>query len=184
MNLIAEIIKSTNINFRNTQLGDTPQRVKEIEGNECEENAYSNPFYRYLFEVGEMEEVIVYYNFDADITAVKEITVYFIHYPDHYWKKAGNTDLNEFYDGINNKSLPDYCNEIFEQTMKEVLTFFQELIPNAPVVSLSDAAFNEPYHNFSSYQWKLDNDHWLSVARYVDDADERNIKNTMKIHYR
>jgi hypothetical protein len=184
MSLFSEIIKTRSIHFRNVQPGDTSARVKEVEGNECEEKLNSNPCYRYFFEVGEMEEVVVYYNFDTAVQFVTEITVFFIHYPDHYWRKAGNTDLGEFENAVNKGSLPGYCNEVFEQTYNEVMQFFRELISSAPSVSLKDGAFNKPHQQFNSNLWELENDRWLSVMRYVDDTDFQNVRNTMKIYFR
>ena len=58
--------------------------VLEKEGTPKEMNEYSNPFYHYFFEIGEMEELNIYYNYEISDKLVKQLNLHFIHYPDHY----------------------------------------------------------------------------------------------------
>ena len=94
--LFQEIIKTDTLFFRSIKIGDSIDLVEEIEGPPNEIKEYSNPFYRYFFEIGEMEELLVYYGYRLEEKKVEEVSVYLTHYPDYYWKKAGGIDEIEF----------------------------------------------------------------------------------------
>jgi len=180
--LINEIIKEPGIYFRGIALGDLISKAEKKEGHYAEKKLYSNPFIRYDFEIGEMEEMFLYYNFLESDELVNEITLHFIHYPDYYWKKEGNS-MNDFHQLVFEKhQIPS--SQVFEDTLKDVIIHFTEAFKKEPSIITTDSVFKEAYHNYRCYRWEIENDVRLSVMTYCDDSDTSTMKNTMKISLR
>lgn len=175
--LINDIITANSIHFRNIKIGDTIELVEQIEGAPTEIKEYSNPFYRYYFEIGEMEEITLYYNIKEKL--VDEISLHFIHYPDHYWKKEGNSDPAEFWNLLNNNQLKPYST-VFTNTVENILDFFTNTLHQKPTLSSElSGAFDLPHQNYKLYKWTIDELYYLSIQTYIDDSIDNNVKNTM-----
>ncbi len=181
--LINDIIKEPGINFRGIALGDPISKVETKEGPYAEKKLYSNPFLRYDAEIGEMEEIRLYYNFEEADELVKEITLHFIHYPDFYWTKEGNTDINAFWMLFEKNEIQSYS-QLFTNTVSDVVRHFTDAFNKEPIVVKDDSVFNQDYHNYICYIWDIENELRLSVMTYADDSDTQSIKNTMKIWLR
>lgn len=178
LSLIQDIVKTNTIDFRGVPIGSPMDLVLEKEGTPAEINEYANPFYRYFLEIGEMEELTVYYNYELEKKQVKHIALHLIHYPDHYWKEAGNSDPSEFWDLLNKNQLQPFS-EVFYETVQDLISFFTTLFNQEPVFSTKDAVpFDEPHNAFKSYTW-TDDTHHLNLRTYVDDKIDNNVKNTM-----
>jgi hypothetical protein len=177
--LFSELIKTDNIHFRNVKIGDPIELIEQIEGIPTEIKEYSNPFYRYSFEIGEMEEISLYYNYDKEERLVNQITLHFIHYPDHYWKKAGHNDPMEFWNLLNNSQLQPYST-IFTNTVNDLVAFFTRTLNQEPVISSKiDGAFDSPHQNYKALYWNVQEQYILSIQTYVDDSIDDNVKNTL-----
>lgn len=181
--LINDIIKEPGINFRGIALGDPISDVEKKEGPYAEKKLYSNPFLRYEAEIGEMEEIHLYYNFEEADELVKEITLHLTHYPDFYWAKEGHTDMTEFWARFEKSELQPYSS-VFNDTVNDVVRHFTDVFKKEPVIKTKDSVFKEPYHQFKCFAWDIENEARLSVMTYADDSDYRTIKNTMKIWFR
>lgn len=178
--LIHDLINTGTIHFRNIKVGDSLELVEQIEGAPTEIQEYSNPFYRYFFEIGEMEEITVYYNYNLEDRLVHTISLYLFHYPDHYWKKAGNTDPIEFWNLLNNNQLQPYST-VFSDTLKDVIAFFTKTLNEEPTSSSEkNGVFDEPYQNYKVFRWNVD-EYNLSIQTYIDDSVYEQVKNTMII---
>lgn len=182
--LLKEIIKTDSIHFRNVKIGDTMELVEQIEGPPTEIKEYSNPFYRYFFEIGEMEEINLYYNYNMVEKLVDEINLYFIHYPDHYWKKEGNTDPIEFWSLLNNNQLQPYST-VFTNTVKNIVALFTNTLNQEPTISSeTNGVFDLPHQNYKVYKWIINEQYYLSIQTYIDDSIDNNVKNTMILRMR
>lgn len=181
--LINDIIKAPGINFRGIALGEPISEVEKKEGPYTEKKLYSNPFLKYFFEIGEMEEISIYYNFEEKDEQVKWITLHFIHYPDHYWTKEGNTDITDFWMLFEKNEIQAYSH-VFTDTVSDVVKHFTDVFKKEPVIDKKDPIFKEACHNYNSYNWEVENDLRLSVTTYADDSDGRAVKNTMQISLR
>lgn len=180
--LINDIIKAPGINFRGIALGDPISDVEKKEGGYTEKKLYSNPFLKYFFEVGEMEEISIYYNFEEADEKVKWITLHFIHYPDYYWKKEGHS-MDDFHSLVFEKhQIP--ASQLFTDTLNDVVGHFTKAFKKKPSIITKDSVFREAYHNYRCYKWDIENDLRLSVMVYCDDNDPQTMKNTMKIWLR
>ncbi|MGL4596327.1 MAG: hypothetical protein ACRCYO_02290 [Bacteroidia bacterium] len=181
--LFNELIKTNSINFRNIKIGDAMSIVEQIEGQPEEIKEYSNPFYRYYFEIGEMEEITVYYNYEKDEKCVKEISLYLIHYPDHYWKKEGHSDTLEFWNLLHQNQLQPFST-VFTNTVTEVIAFFTKTLNQEPTQSSEySVPFDAPHQNYKQYRW-MHNEQYLFIQTYIDDSIDDNVKNTMILSLR
>lgn len=177
--LIQELIKTNTVYFRDIQIGDSMEHVEQIEGTPSDINEYTNPFYRYFFEIGEMEEMTLYYNYTKEEKLVKEIKLFFIHYPDHYWKKAGHDDPIEFWNLLNNNQLQPYST-VFTNTVNDVVAFFTNTLNQEPIISSeTNGVFDAPHQNYKVLRWTIDEQYYLSIQTYVDDSIDNNVKNTL-----
>ncbi len=181
--LINDIIKEPGINFRGIALGDSVTTVEDKEGPYTEKKLYSNPFIHYYIEIGEMEELSLYYNFLEADELVREITLSLVHFPDHYWTKEGHTDMTEFWARFEKGELQAYST-VFNDTVNDMVRHFTNVFKKEPVIKTEDSVFKESYHQFKCYAWDIENKVRLSVMTYADDSDGRTIKNTMKIWLR
>jgi|GEM_PF-6399687 len=176
--LLQNILQTNTIHFRDIPLGSPLELVLEKEGTPTEIKEYSNPFYHYFIEIGEMEELNIYYNYETTGRLVKEISLYFIHYPDHYWKQAGNSDPVAFWDLLQTNQLQPFS-EVFYNTVHDVLAAFTTLFKQEPEVSAKPAVpFDALHHAYKSYTW-TDDVHYLNMQTYVDDSIDDNVRNTM-----
>lgn len=182
-NLFNEIVKSDGIYFRGVSLGDSLSKVKEIEGTEFEENNNYNPHYKYYFEIGEMEEITIYYGFNNNEDIVNEIELLFISYPNFYWKKEGNNNVIDFFNLLQNNQLQPYST-IFLKTQNQLINHFTTVFKKEPIVEKKDTVFNQSYQNFSVCSWDIENEIRLSIMSYIDDSIDNNVKNFMKIWLR
>ncbi|MFD1604389.1 hypothetical protein ACFSJW_13350 [Flavobacterium artemisiae] len=179
--LFNEIIKTNDIFFRGIKIGDTINDVRQKEGTPTEENLYNNPFLSYFYEVGEMEEITVYYNFIESTSKVTQISLYFISYPDFYWKKEGSENYQEFSDMLVNNKIQKYS-KVFLHTLDKIVAHFTALFNEAPSLEKNSDPFNQPYQNYKSYSWTYKNEYRLSVISYIDDSIDMNVKNTLIIY--
>ena len=182
-NLFDEIIKTSDIHFRKIKIGDDISEVLKMEGTPTEEKRYNNPFLSYFYEIGEMEEILVYYNFLESSNKVTEIKLFFISYPDFYWKKQGGTDYIEFTSELENNKIQKYS-EAFLQTLDKIIDHFTTIFDYSPSINTTDETFNLPYQNYKSYAWTFKELYRLSVVTYIDDTIDLNVKNTMIIYLR
>ncbi len=183
MSLINDIIKEPGINFRGIALGAPISTVETKEGPYAEKKLYSNPFLKYDAEIGEMEEIRLYYNFEEADELVKEIILHFIHYPDFYWTKEGHQDINAFWMLFEKNEIQVYS-QVFTNTVSDVVKHFTDAFNKEPALVKDDSIFNQDYHNFRCYAWDIENELRLSVMTYADDSDTLSIKNTMKVWLR
>lgn len=181
--LFNEVIKTNDIHFRGIQIGENIENVINIEGTPTEEKRYSNPFLSYFYEVGEMEEIKVYYNFLEDSNEVIEIKLFFISYPDYYWKNEGGEDYTEFTNLLVNNAIQKYS-EAFQSTVNEIINHFKVLFNEEPTISTTDQVYNLPYQNYKSNAWVFKDKYRLSVTTYIDDLIDTNVKNTMIVWLR
>lgn len=182
--LFQDIIKTDTLFFRSIKIGDSIDLVNEIEGPPNEIKEYSNPFCKYFFEIGEMEELVVYYGYRLEERKVEEITVHLTHYPDYYWKNAGGIDEIEFWNFLINNQLQPFS-EIFTNTVNQIITHFERILNLAPTLSNENSGpFNQPQNEYKNYQWLVNGQYYFSVTTYIDDKDEKNVKNTMIIKLR
>jgi len=182
-NLFDEIIKTNDIHFRGIKIGDDINDVITKEGTPTEEKRYSNPFLSYFYEVGETEEILVYYNFLEDTNKVTEIKLFFISYPDFYWKKDGGNNYVEFTNLLENNKIQKYS-EIFLDTLHKIIDHFTTIFKSSPTIKIHDEVFNLPYQNFKAYAWEYEEIYRLSVITYIDDTVDENVKNTLIISLR
>lgn len=154
--LIKDIIKANTIYFRDIKIGSLMELVLEKEGTPTEIKEYSNPFYHYFFEIGEMEELNIYYNYEKSKKSVNEIRLHFIHYPEYYWKKEGNTDPIEFWNLLNKNQLQPFS-KVFLNTVQDVLSFFSTLLNKEPtLLTKPNAPFDAPHNDYKVYKWTVD----------------------------
>ncbi|MNJ89103.1 hypothetical protein D3C87_66640 [compost metagenome] len=178
LSLIQDIIKSKTVDFRGVPIGSPMDLVLEKEGTPTQINEYSNPFYHYFLEIGEMEELNIYYNYELAEKRVKNVSLYFIHYPDHYWKQAGNSDPIEFWDLLNTNQLQSFS-QVFYNTLRDIISFFTTLLNQEPVLSSEYAVpFDAPHNAYQTYKWTGDS-HYLTIQTYVDDSIDNNVRNTL-----
>ncbi len=181
--LLNDIVKTNSIHFRNIKIGDAMTVVEQLEGQPEEIKEYSNPFYRYYFEVGEMEELTIYYNYAKDEKRVNEITLHLIHYPDHYWKKEGHQDATVFWNLLQNNKLQSFSN-VFTNTVTDVVAFFTHTLNQEPIQSIENSTpFHAPHQNYKLYHW-THNGQYLSIQTYIDDSNEDNVKNMLIVRLR
>lgn len=181
--LINDIIKETGIHFRGIALGAPLSEVEEKEGPYAEKKLYSNPFIRYFIEIGEMEELTIYYDFLEADELVKEMTVFLIHYPDHYWTKEGHSNMSDFWIRFDKNELQAYST-LFHDTVNDLVKHFTDVFQKEPAIDTKDSFFKEPYNNFKCYTWAIEHEHRLTILVYADDSDGRTVKNTMKMSLR
>jgi hypothetical protein len=177
--LINDIIKTNAIYFRNIKIGDSMALVEQIEGTPTEIKEYDNPFYSYYFEIGEMEEITIYYSYNMQQKVVDELNLHFIHYPEYYWKKEGNSDPIEFWNLLNNNQLQPYST-VFTNTVNDIIAFFTNILHHEPTISSEiNGVFDLQHHNYKLYTWTVSEQCYLSIQTYIDDSIDNNIKNTM-----
>ena len=93
------------------------------------------------------------------------------------------TRLN-FWDFLNNNQLQPFS-ETFTNTVNQIISHFERILNLAPTVSSENSVpFNQPQNEFKKYQWLLDGQYYFSVTTYIDDKDDKNVKNTMIINLR
>lgn len=183
MKLFNEIIKTNDIHFRGIKVGDDINDVIKKEGTPTQEKRYSTPFLSYFYEIGEMEEILLYYNFIEDTNKITEIKLFFFSYPDFYWKKEGGVDYQEFTNLLENNKIQKYS-EVFIDTLNEIINHFTVLFDAPPTLTTSDFVFNLPYQNYRCYDWIYKELYRLSVISYIDDTIDLNVKNTLVISLR
>jgi hypothetical protein len=181
--LFNDIIKNDSIYFRGIHLGDPISKVIDVEGESFEANVYSNPYYKYFFEVGEMEEITIYYKFNAQEKCVEDIELIFIQYPDYYWKKEGHTNETDFFNLLQNNQLQAYS-ALFLNTRHQLINHFTAIFKKEPSVVKKDVVFDQAYQNFTVCSWEIENELRFSIMCYIDDRIENNVKNFMKIWLR
>lgn len=178
--LLHEIFKKNALFFREIKLESSREEIIKLEGNNFEENTFSNPYLKFFYEIGEMEEVQIYYHLDSNTQLLREIEVFFVSYPDYYWKKEGESDYLSFIQKMENKELEKYS-VVFNATFDDLLHFCKNEFGEESEISHKDAAFSKPYHEFVKHSWVVENTYRLTIMKYVDDYDYNNIKNTFKI---
>ncbi|MCF6350619.1 MAG: hypothetical protein L3J23_06250 [Flavobacteriaceae bacterium] len=161
-----DIIKEESILFRGVNIGDNLKTVEHKEGNNFKKKIGSLSHYKYYFEVGETEDLILYYGFNKEVKKVDRIKLLFKAYPKYYWKKDGGKELFDFFGLIENNNLKKYL-KTFNLVYNEVIKHFTDLL-GKPKVETSDSVFNKPYQNFSKSFW-VKNKLRLTITSYLDD---------------
>lgn len=179
--LFDEIIKTNDIFFTGIKIGDDIDETLQKKGKPARDKRLSNPYLRYFYEVGEMEEITIYYNFTESTNKVTQIRLYLISYPDFYWKKEGGKDYQGFSDLLQSNQIQPYS-EVFLNTLNRIIAHFTNIFNKPPALENDSDPFNEPYQNYKSYSWSYEEKYRLSVTFYIDDSVDQNVKNTMIIY--
>src|SRR5690554_2635031 len=106
--LFNAVIKSTGINFRGIKIGDNLEVLILKEGKEFQDRGGTFPNFKYFIELGEMEELMLVYQYHETTKAIQNLEVTLKTYPKYYWEKAGGTDDVEFETQIIYNSIADY----------------------------------------------------------------------------
>ncbi len=176
--LFAAIIKSEGINFRGVSVGDSLETVVEKEGTTFTDRGGSLPNYKYFFEIGEMEELILVYAYRAETKTIYNLELTLKTYPKHYWREAGGTDLQDFYQQTIDNKLGDYI-EHFTKCKELIIAHFENQI-GAPEVSFKHNVFKHAHQNFSKHTW-ISGDSRLVLLSHLDDTKEPEGATTMEL---
>jgi len=164
-----DIIKEKSISFRGVTIGDDLKIVENKEGSNFKKKIGSLSHYKYFFEVGEMEEIILYYGFDKSDEKVDRIKLLFKMYPEYYWRKNDGKDLIDFFTLLENNCLQKYLKPI-NGVYDEVIKHFTNLL-GEPIEEMSDSVYNKSYQNFKRSFW-VENNLRLTITSYLDDSND------------
>lgn len=172
------IIKKEGINFRGISIGDSLESVREKEGKNLEERGGSLPNFKYFFEIGETEELIVVYAYPKETKIVKTLELTLKTYPKYYWKKAGGTDIMDFYNHTKNNTLQNFIPHFIACKNKIIAHFDQQL--GAAEIDTKDFVYNKPHQNFSKHTWVSEKSR-LVLMSFLDDEEEPRGTTTMEL---
>ncbi|GHC57843.1 hypothetical protein [Ulvibacter litoralis] len=176
--LYQAIIKTDGINFRGVSIGDSLETVIEKEGNDFDNRGGTLPNYKYFFELGEMEELILVYAYYEETKAIYNLETTLKTYPKYYWEEAGGTDETEFYEKTKNNTLLQYVSHFTACKEKIIAHFEKEL--GAAEIDFKHVVYNKPYHNFSKHTW-ISGRFRLVLMSYLNDEKEPQGATTMEL---
>lgn len=172
------LIKIDGIDFRGVSIGDFIKSVIEKEGKTFEDRKGSLPNYKYFFELGEMEELIIVYSYSKDSKKIYNIELTLKTYPKYYWKKNGGTDEVDFYQQTIKNTLKNYVNH-FTACKDKVLKHFEDQLGIAEIDN-KHYIYNKPHQNFSKHTWVTEYSR-LVLMSYLDDEEYPRGSTTMEL---
>ena len=179
------IIRSNNIFYRGLNLGATKKEIEAKEGfNYINKSGVSKPHYKYFYEVGEVEEINIYYGFSPKNEKLSNITLYFFSFPDYYWRKKGGKNIAHFNKLMYDEQISEFS-AIFDEVTKMVLDIFVSEL-GAPKIHREHNVFNKGYQHYIAYSWNIENETSnkrtnLLLIKYLDDSIFDDVKLIMKL---
>jgi len=164
--LFNKIIKNKTITFRGLDIGVDLAEVEKIEGSDFKKKIGSLSNYKYFYEVGEMEDLTIYYGFNPKDEKVDYIKLILETYPKFYWSEAGGTDILDFITLVESGDLEKYL-ILFDSVLEKIIIHFTNLLGDAKIET-KDEVFSQSHHKFKRYIW-ISNDYYLTVTTYIDD---------------
>lgn len=172
------VIKIEGINFRGISIGDYIKSVIEKEGSTFDDRKGSLPNYKYFFELGETEELIIVYTYSKDSNKIYNIELTLKTYPKYYWKQNGGTDELDFYQQTINNTLKNYVNH-FTACKENIIKHFEDQLGN-PKIDSKHYVYNKPHQNFSKLTWVSEGSR-LTLMSYLDDEEYPRGSTTMEL---
>lgn len=173
LSFFEEIIKNKSIEFRGVPLGASLEEVQDEEqdfDDFYQKNAGHMSHLEYLFEVGEAEEITLYYGFDDQKLSegVDRIDLYLKAYPKIYWREKKGTVGIEFYQAVQQNKIQPYAKPFLE-TQEALINFYNDLL-GSPTINNKEALFPKAHQNYRCYTW-IKGNLGLSLTSYLDDLD-------------
>jgi len=183
--IVDTIIKTDNIFFRGLTFEASKKSIESKEGaNFKNKSGGSLPHYEYFFEVGEVEEIVLYYGFDANNSKLNRINLLFYSFPDYYWRKKGGNNLSEFNKLIYNEKIQEFS-LIYNKVTLSILEIFTKSL-GQPEIEKGNNVFNKRYQNYTTYIWEKHNPindklTRLTITKYLDDTVFDDVKLILNI---
>lgn len=173
LGFLEDIVKGEHIEFRGIPLGAS---LEEVQGKEqdfddfYQKNSGHMSHLEYLFEVGDAEEITLYYGFDEEKIAagIDRIDLYLKAYPKVSWKKEKGAVGTAFYQSVEQNKIGAYARPFLE-TQQALIHFYNDLL-GSPRINNKEALFPKDYQNFMRYTWDKGT-LGLSLTSYLDDLD-------------
>ncbi|HHC80437.1 MAG TPA: hypothetical protein ENK46_11185 [Flavobacteriia bacterium] len=183
--IVNTIVKTNSIFFRGITFNDTKKTIELREGsNFTNKSGGSLPHYEYCFEVGEVEEINLYYGFNVTNEKLDRINLFFYSFPDYYWRKKGGNNLSEFNKLMYNNLIHEFS-VIYLEVVTAILEIFTKNL-GRPSIEKGNNVFKEDYQDYTTYIWKQKNESnnkqtRLSLTKYLDDTVFDDVKLIMNI---
>lgn len=162
-----DIIRQPGFFFRGVPLGASLLEVSFHEGEDYEAVEGSLSHYEYYFEVGDMEEVLLYYDYKKEEKIVTAIHLILKAYPKIYWKDEGGAKEQEFFQLVQEQQLAPYSTA-FLTTKDQVINQLTNSL-GTPLITEKDSVYSQAHQQFQKYAWKGKDGLTLTVSSYLDD---------------
>ncbi|MFK7796703.1 MAG: hypothetical protein AB8E82_04560 [Aureispira sp.] len=139
-----------------------------------------NPHYRYSQELGEAEDIMLYYGYDANSQQINRITLIFESILNIY------SDALHGNDGLLDQALQQNNTQLYtiipHQVCMQFIDYCNSKLLAAPVqYSNGDGLFDQAHHQFRCYTWQAPSGATLRLMQYIDDRVWNRINAFVKV---